>query len=76
MKKTVYILAALLSLSVVSCTKDFPGKKPTAVDIGMVLTREDGTQYTLKWASWNLGAKYDYDPGCYYSWGELSVKND
>ena len=42
-----------------------------AVDMGMELTREDGTTYKLYWAECNLGAEKPEDYGDYYAWGEV-----
>ena len=42
-----------------------------AVDLGMELTREDGTTYKLYWAECNLGAEKPEDYGDYYAWGEV-----
>ena len=63
--------ATLLVVLTVSCNKDNNGKKgnvkvpvPEAVDLGL----------SVKWASFNLGASSELEPGNYYSWGEMSVK--
>lgn len=42
-----------------------------AVDLGIELTREDGTTYKLYWAECNLGAEKPEDYGDYYAWGEV-----
>lgn len=42
-----------------------------AVDLGIELTREDGTTYKLYWAECNLGAEKPEDYGDYYAWGEI-----
>ena len=47
-----------------------------AVDLGMKLTREDGTTYKLYWAECNLGAEKPEDYGDYYAWGETAPKSD
>ena len=47
-----------------------------AVDLGVVITREDGTTYTLYWADKNLGAITPEDNGYYYSWGETATKTE
>lgn len=73
MKKLVYLfLAAVLALPVVSCNKDPKpsGKRDSVVDIGLVITREDGTTYNLKFAACNLGASSIVEIGDYYAWGE------
>ncbi|MBR1574170.1 MAG: Ig domain-containing protein [Bacteroidales bacterium] len=47
-----------------------------AVDLGIELTREDGTTYKLYWAECNLGAEKPDDYGDYYAWGETAPKSD
>lgn len=47
-----------------------------AVDLGMVITREDGSTYRLFWAECNLGASKPEDYGDYYAWGEVEPKNE
>ena len=47
-----------------------------AVDLGIELTREDGTTYKLYWAACNLGAEKPEDYGDYYAWGETAPKSD
>ena len=44
-----------------------------SVDLGMVLTREDGTTYRLFWAECNLGALTPEGFGDYYAWGEVET---
>ena len=45
------------------------------VDLGIVMTRKDGTTYKLYWASSNLCedglCKNPQDYGDYYAWGEI-----
>ena len=76
MKRIFYIsLAALMALAV-SCKKDDKTKHVPegAVDLGIVMTREDGTTYNLYWATSNLGedglCPNPEDFGDYYAWGE------
>ena len=38
--------------------------EPEAVDLGL----------SVKWATFNLGASKDYEPGYYYAWGETTPK--
>jgi len=38
--------------------------------MGLMVTREDGTTYNLKLASFNLGASEPYGNGDWYAWGE------
>ena len=47
-----------------------------AVDLGIVMTRDDGTTYNLLWADCNLGAGSPEWCGDYYAWGETETKND
>lgn len=51
-----------------------------AVDLGIVMTREDGTKYKLYWAKSNLSASglctNPEDYGDYYAWGETEPKSD
>ena len=42
-----------------------------AVDLGIEITRADGTKYTLYWAECNLGAEKPEDYGDYYAWGDV-----
>ena len=50
------------------------------VDLGVVMTREDGSEYDLYWAKSNLSADgfcaKPEDYGDYYAWGELEPKKD
>ena len=70
------ILAAFTLL--VSCKPEDPDIIPVlpegAVDMGIVMTREDGTTYNLYWAESNLCesglCKTPEDFGDYYAWGE------
>lgn len=62
--------------------KSFTTKEPTipggAVDLGIVMTRTDGTTYKLYWAKSNLSDKglctNPEDYGDYYAWGETEPK--
>ena len=52
---------------------------PGAVDLGIVMTRKDGTTYELFWAESNLDdsglcSQSSYSGG-YYAWGELKPKS-
>ena len=51
---------------------------PEAVDLGIVMTRTDGTTYKLYWAKSNLSDKglctNPEDYGDYYAWGETEPK--
>ena len=74
-----FFLPALMILCALSCNKDnsLGGRvpKPKAIDMGMELTRKDGTKYNLKWANCNLGASKEYQAGNYYAWGETEPKS-
>lgn len=66
----------------VSCKKDKPSKKipEGAVDLGIVMTRADGTTYNLYWAKSNLCetglCANPEDYGDYYAWGETKPKSE
>ena len=47
-----------------------------AVDLGIEMTRPDGTEYKLYWAACNLGASSPEDYGDYYAWGEVETKEN
>ena len=51
-------------------TEDSVPTGPQAVDLGIVIQREDGTAYKLLWADYNLGATAPEEGGDYYAWGE------
>lgn len=59
--------------------KSFTTKEPSypkgSVDLGVVITRGDGTSYKLYWAECNLGAEKPEEYGDYYAWGEVYTKN-
>ena len=84
MKRLVYFSMAALMMLVVSCNKDKPDpatKVPEeAVDLGIEMTREDGTTYKLYWAKSNLSKNglcaNPEDYGDYYAWGETEPKSD
>ena len=80
---SLYIIGMLLSASalLVSCRRqDVPDPDPEpivpegAVDMGIVMTREDGTNYKLYWAESNLSENglcpNPEDLGDYFAWGE------
>ena len=64
--------------------KSFTTKESTipagAVDLGIVMTRTDGTTYKLYWAKSNLSDKglcaTPEDYGDYYAWGETAPKEN
>ena len=84
MKRLIYFSMAALMMLAVSCNKDKPDpatKVPEeAVDLGIEMTREDGTTYKLYWAKSNLSKNglcaNPEDYGDYFSWGETSAKDD
>ena len=86
MRKIVFALSALaLMFAPVACSLIEPDNDETdipsgAVDLGIVITREDGTTYNLYWAKSNLSMKglcaNPYDYGDYYAWGETAPKGD
>ena len=71
------VLPAVIAF-LVSCRPDTPDETPVmpegAVDMGIVMTREDGTTYKLYWAESNLCesglCQRPEDLGDYYAWGE------
>ena len=80
-------LAVLMVLAAVSCGKDGkPGDNDGheiavpdgAVDLGIVITRRNGTTYRLFWAKSNLCGNglcaNPEDYGDYYAWGETEPK--
>ena len=82
MKRLLFILAALLLLA--SCSGKKGGPTPQvcpegAVDLGIVMTRENGTTYKLFWAKSNLSAdglcENPWDYGDYFAWGETEPKD-
>lgn len=42
-----------------------------AVNLGIVMTRKDGTKYNLYWAKCNLGASVPEENGSLFAWGEV-----
>lgn len=42
-----------------------------AIDLGIIITREDGTRYNLLWAECNIGADAPEKTGDYFAWGEV-----
>ena len=47
-----------------------------AVNLGIVMTRNDGSKYVLYWAECNIGASKPEEYGDYYAWGETKTKSD
>ena len=45
-----------------------------AVDLGVIITKEDGSTYKLYWSDCNLGANSPEEYGDYYAWGETETK--
>ena len=77
MKKVVIVLSALVLMVFGGCKKDKPVEQVCpegAVDLGIVMTRKDGTTYKLFWAKTNLSESglcaNETDYGDYYAWGE------
>ena len=70
-------------VAVTACKKDTSQKDKCpegAVDLGIVMTREDGTTYKVYWATCNLCKDgFVSSPevyGDYYAWGETKPKSD
>ena len=83
MKRLLYLSMAALTVLAVSCKKDkaaAPKVPEGAVDLGIVMTRTDGTTYKLYWAKSNLSDKglcaAPEDYGDYYAWGETAPKEN
>ena len=82
MKRFLQLSLAAMMVLAVSCNKDKPAasKVPEgAVDLGIEMTREDGTTYKIYWAESNLNFKNGLctkpeDYGDYYAWGETVPK--
>lgn len=54
-----------------------PRRPPVnAIDLGIVLTKSDGSKYNLYWADRNLGASKPEETGDYYKWGEVVPLNE
>lgn len=82
MKRMIFVFAALSLL--VSCGGKKDGPAPQvcpegAVDMGIVMTRADGTTYKLFWAKYNLSASALCDKpeeyGDFFAWGETAPKS-
>ena len=75
---TTYYFVAVVSIgeleefgAVMSFTTEEPEPTgPRAIDLGIVISRGDGTAYKLLWADYNLGAAAPEEGGDYYAWGE------
>ena len=84
MKRFVLMFAALGLLFACTSNNNFTTKESTipagAVDLGIVMTREDGTTYKLYWATSNLCkdglCTNPEDYGDYYAWGETAPKDN
>ena len=51
------------------------GQYSAAVDLGIVMKREDGSTYNLYWARCDLGATSPTEQGECYAWGEIETKD-
>lgn len=83
MKRLIVVLAALSLLVACNGKKNEPAPQVCpegAVDLGIVMTRADGTTYKLFWAKFNLSASglcsKPEDYGDFYAWGETEPKSD
>lgn len=61
---SINILPLIVTAAAVLILSSCGGKEAEAVDLGL----------SVKWASWNLGARSQTGSGDYYSWGEVSTK--
>lgn len=48
--------------------------EPNPVDMGILITTEDGGTYKVLFGDFNLGATKPEEFGCYYAWGETEPK--
>ena len=78
-----FVGALAMLVAVTACKKDTSQKDKCpegAVDLGIVMTREDGTTYKVYWATCNLCKDgFVSSPevyGDYYAWGETKPKSD
>ena len=85
MKRLIYLSLAALMVMAVSCNKNnkpdpAPKVPEEAVDLGIEMTRGDGTTYKLYWAKSNLSkdglCTNPEDYGDCYCWGETSLKEE
>ena len=83
MKKIFFAFAAIALLFACKAENKDEAKSKVpegAVDLGIVMTRADGTTYKLYWAKSNLGENglcdNPEDYGVYYAWGETKTKSD
>ena len=60
---------------VVPVNQDFFYIPNGAVDLGIVMTRTDGSQYHLLWRNRNLGSITPEDISDYFAWGETRSKS-
>ena len=80
MKKDISALFAFALLVFSGCGRDNPiqGCPESAVDLGIVMTRENGSSYKLYWAKSNLSdsglCSHQEDYGDYYAWGETETR--
>ena len=83
MKKIIFAFAAIALLFACKAENKDEAKSKVpegAVDLGIVVTRADGTTYKLYWAKSNLSndglCDNPEDYGDYYAWGETETKSD
>ena len=83
MKKIIFAFAAIALLFACKAENNDEAKTKVpegAVDLGIVMTRADGTTYKLFWAKSNLSndglCDNPEDYGDYYAWGETKTKSD
>jgi hypothetical protein len=79
MKKSAALFVSLMVVAIAGCNKNNGEDQPVipkgAVDMGIVMTRADGTTYPLYWAECNLGASVPEEVGDFYAWGEVEPKS-
>lgn len=71
---TIFFAASLLLFA---CAKKAPvvTVPEGAVDLGIVLSRPDGTTYHVFWAECNVGASKPEEYGDFFAWGETQTKS-
>lgn len=83
--KRIYLIAALVVLTLVSCKKETGnnnsgggsgGNSNNGEIAGQSYVVDLGLPSGLKWASCNVGADSPEDYGDYFAWGEISPKDE
>lgn len=67
-------VVTVLELTEIEPTAEPTARPMEAMDLGVIITREDGTRFKLYWRDANLGTEGPLLPGDYYAWGETQTK--